>query len=202
VKKSIFLGLFFISVCSLLTFAQSGSIQSFVAIPGQTDITLTWGINPPANCGTISIEYSNDSTFYFPVVIYTDNIPSSTEALTFQYTHTGADKKVKNYYRLNAGSCGSSQIISAGVGNSLNYKLYPNPLREGEPCTVIFENPRGCICRVYIFDRNGQLVRKDEPFQGNTVQFYRNGIPAGLYYFVISDLNDVYVGGKFYITDF
>jgi hypothetical protein len=198
VKRILFSSfLFFIS---LGAFSQSNALVSFIAMAGKSDITLRWAIAVNANCGSIALEYSTDSLFSFPSIIYTDNVPLSSSVLTFQYTHTTADRSVKNYYRLNLGACGYSQIIGESVGGSLNYKLYPNPLNQ-ETCTIIFDNPKGKICKLYIFDRNGQLLRTGDPFQGNTVQFLRNGLDAAMYYFVVSDLSEVYVGGKFIISD-
>lgn len=189
-------------VTCLRSFAQQNpAVLSFIAIPGQSDITLSWTIAANSNCsGELKLEHSTDSFFFTDPPIYTATLNASIYDLSFTFTHNVTDKSVKHYYRLIIGSCGYSSIVGANAGASLNYKLYPNPFRE--QATIIFQNPSNYAVNMYVFDRNGQMVKKSVAFQGNTFEFYREGLPAGLYYFAIATLSDLLAFGRFYVTDF
>lgn len=188
--------LFFCFIFGLNAYGQVSPLTSFVAIPGQNDITVQWSISPGYSTN-VSVEWSTDSFFFSTIYTYPG---LCTENNSYAFVHTGASRDMKNFYRLNLGVYGITPVFGAMVGaNKQNFLLYPNPLNE--QATIVFQNPANFIVNLYLFDRNGQLLRKSPPLQGNTVQFSRDGLPAGLYYFAIATLNDLVVYGRFYVKD-
>jgi hypothetical protein len=200
VKKIIAATLFFISY-STFAFAQSSALNSFIAFPGKGDVNLQWSINPGFSCSGVTVEWSTDSFSFSSIYTYPGVCGASTAILTYQWDHTTPSSSTNNYYRLNLGVFGYSPIISTATGSKKNYLLYPNPFND-QPCKIVFTNPANNPVNMYIFDHNGQLVKKTLPFQGNSVVFYRESLNADLYYFaLVTSGGDLLAWGKFYVND-
>jgi len=165
-----------------------------MANSGKSDITLTWSIDPICQCSPIYLEWSTDSLFTNPMIIY-----SGTD---YSFDHTAADLTKTNYYRLNV--CGNySQVIAIRVGG-LNYLLYPNPINasSGYIANIVFQNQYNNYYYMYIFDHNGQLIRTSSLFTGTTYQFSVDALPPGLYIFLIaSPVSNIAAAGKFFVAN-
>jgi hypothetical protein len=183
---------------SVGAFAQNPVVATFNVFPEQSDIIISWGINPGYGCDKMDLEYSTDSLFYGPSVIFSGSFdPTATSIMWYNYKHTNPSSVQRSYYRLNLGSCGYSQIVGSGLGGN----FYPNPFRD--MATILFQNPSNYTLYVYIFDHNGQLIQKTPPFLGNSYQLIRGSLQAGLYFYVVASANfDIVSRGKFYCTDF
>jgi hypothetical protein len=195
VKQTLTILMIMLGFCAL----AQGPLQYFIQVPVKSDIKLSWAINPNYSCDRMEVEHSNDSLFSFPRVVYTGTFTPSSSVMNYDFTHTGVDRSQPNYYRLNLGACGFSNTIRAINSGSTGYWLYPNPFNEF--ATVIFQNPLNLAVSFYVFDRNGQLLRKSAPLLGNTLLVYRENLLAGFYYFAIVHENDVLTWGKFYVKD-
>ncbi len=186
---------------SFSSFSQSSALNSFIAFPGNGDVNLQWSINPGFSCSSVTVEWSTDSFSFSSIYTYPGVCGASSSILTYQWDHTTPSSSTNNYYRLNLGVYGYSQIISTSTGNPKKYLLYPNPFND-QPCKIIFNNPSNNPVSMYIFDHNGQLVKKTLPFQGNSIVFYRDGLYANLYYFAMVTIGgDLLAWGKFYVND-
>ncbi len=186
---------------SFTVFAQYNSaLLYFGSYPGSSGITITWALAPNANCGgDIILQSCSDSNFYNPIQLYTTPIVNSSSMLSYQFIDANSTSASIVYYRLIVGSCGQSQVINGNSNNSLNYKLFPNPFNE--QATLIFQNPKNLSVNLYVFDHNGQLLKKTETFQGNTYLINRDNFYAGLYYFAVATNTDLLAWGKFYVKD-
>jgi hypothetical protein len=194
--RKLALSIFFVGIHTLL----SAQIISFVGFGGKTDVFLQWTLAANSSCSSLQIEWSTDSFFFSPTVIYTyPGICGGSSQSTYSFTHTTASQNSKNYYRIRS-TLGFSDIISVSTQlNVKNYRMYPVPFNEES--NIFFENPKNVPVRFYLFDRKGVMIYTSELFLGNYYKMLRNGLTPGLYYFWITDMSNVFVLGKTWIND-
>ena len=71
-----------------------------------------------------------------------------------------------------------NQTYRLGESNSL--KVYPNPFSES--ATFEYEGENVGTLQLELFDFSGRLIRKESEF-GNQLDFKRNNLPPGIYFY-------------------
>lgn len=63
------------------------------------------------------------------------------------------------------------------------HKVYPNPAEE--TVTIVFQNEQNITTELVLSDMMGRMIQKKEGIQGSTMKIERNGLPSGVYFYVL-----------------
>lgn len=175
---------------------QNPILDRFMATENNGTIYLNWVITSGSTCNGIDIFRSVDS-LNFSLIGSIGGICGSPEfAQPYSFTDEDPVKNSINYYRLELGGSGYSEIIAVELiifdGN--NYQIRPNPATT--EAKIIFENDQNQPALLKLYDFRGNLIEEitteENFFIINTA--YLSG---EMYLFTISDFeNKANIKGK------
>ena len=145
---------------------------------------LSWTIISGSTCNGIQIYHSTDSlTFTLIGEIY-GVCGSVSEPQHYNFTDTDPEINSVNYYRLELGGQGVSQVISLKLTALVDgYNVMPNP--SNTESRIYFENGGGDRYQLSVFNVQGMRMAEAETdnnyFQLNTAKW-----AEGVYVFTIS----------------
>lgn len=166
--------------------AQTSSILSFFSgSESNGTVYLSWQVIAGSTCNGIQIQRSTDKISYIEV----GNIPGICGDLTspqdYDFIDLAPIKNSLNYYRLELGNTGYSQVLSVDVIDisENGFQVRPNPAFS--ITRILFENSNRASYDFKIYSVTGTLVfsaSNNEDF----FEFDADLLQDGLYFFTIS----------------
>ena len=166
-------------------FAQHNPIlDNFTVFENNGKVYLNWTIISGSTCNGIQIYRSTDSINYIQVGSIAGICGSSSTAVNYNFTDNNPEKNKINYYRLELGSNGSSEILSVEIIDiESGYQIRPNPVIG--KAKIYFDNNTKLQHQLFIYNLNGFQIfsstTKEDFFELNTETFL-----TGIYLFTIS----------------
>ena len=114
-------------------FAQAQNppmLLSFEINRFQNEIIISWEIESGNLCSGVQVEHSSDSISFTTIYDYPGVCGSSTANESYTFSHTNPISNAKNYYRINLGTNGISEILSITFVKleENGYTLFPMPI--------------------------------------------------------------------------
>ncbi len=162
-------------------------------------VSLFWQIVEGSTCNGIQIYRSTDSIDFQRIGYIAGICGSLTEPVNYNFTDELPIENTINYYYLELGTVGTSDIISIDVfpATGGSYVIRPHPIVD--QATIFFDAVGNDVNALRVYDFGGQEVyRSDTPnvfFEINTAS-----LPSGLYPFTItSSGNNLHIKGTFLV---
>ena len=186
VSKQIFLLPFLILFSSTFAFAQHNPIlDNFSVFENNGKAFLNWTITSGSTCNGIQIFRSSDNMNFIQVGEIIGICGSSSSPTPYNFTDDNPVKNSINYYRLELGSNGSSEILSIEIIDiaSGGFQIRPNPVSA--EAKVYFDNNKKQEHQLTLYNLNGVSVftttTKEDFFLLDSVL-----LQSGIYLFTIS----------------
>jgi hypothetical protein len=168
------------------TMAQTGPvIDNFNISKSGNQVLLSWRMLAGNTCNGISIFRATDTIHFSQIGLIPGICGSTIESVRYTHTDLSPVQNSINYYRLEFGGIGISEIISIDIidlGPS-GYQVRPNPVRD--EAKIFFTNDEGFQHQLKLYSMNGIEV-----FKASTNEEYfsikSTFLEAGLYMFTIS----------------
>lgn len=178
--------LFCLLLTSLFSFAQQApELSSFTASHQNGKAFLNWTITAGSTCNGINIFRSVDAINFSKVGSIVGICGNLTVEQRYDFTDNNPINNKVNYYRLEFGNFGFSEIISVEIIYTENgsFQIRPNPVSNN--ARIYFNNDKKETCRLSLFNLLGiplmQIASKDFFFDIDA-----SNLRAGTYLFTIS----------------
>ena len=161
-------------------------------------VSLFWQIVEGSTCNGIQIYRSTDTINFQRIGYIGGTCGSLDEPVNYTFTDPLPVENTVNYYYLELGTIGISEVLSIEVFSSTNggYVIRPHPIVDQG--SIYFEAPGNDANLLQVFDIEGKVVYSAESadvfFEINTTS-----LPSGLYPFTISSINSVIIQGSFLV---
>lgn len=176
--------------------AQSASILAeFTAVRNNTEIILNWVIEKGNTCNGIAITRSTDSLNFIEIGNIEGICGDEERAVSYLFTDENPVRNTRNFYRLELGSVGSSEIVGIDFPyfSDKGFSIRPNPAYN--EATVYFLNPDKDEHEISVYNLNGMEVLKTESAEDNFV-LNRKRFGAGMYLFSIKNNEGDRINGR------
>ena len=181
--------------------AQETILEKFTATEVNDEIVLNWTIEQGSTCNGIDIRRSGDSLNFELIGNIEGICGDEKKPVSYTFVDENPLRNQINYYRLELGSVGSSDIISIkyiDLGDE-GYSVIPNPFFDESK--VYFENSNNESHELNIYNIEGKILKKDKSDDAYFT-LIRNQMNAGMYIFTIENLeSDQLKTGKFIILN-
>lgn len=167
------------------TVAQTSILSFFSGSEINGTVYLSWQIVAGSTCNGIQIYRSTDNVSFVEI----GDIPGICGDLTspqdYDFTDFSPIKNSINYYRLELGNNGFSQVLSIEVIDIAKngFQVRPNPANG--PSKILFENYNSELHNLTIYNTLSELVfstsGKEDFFEFDASTFH-----SGTYYFTIA----------------
>lgn len=170
-------------------FSQHNPIlENFSVREVSGDVFLSWTIVSGNTCNGIRIYRSVDGVQFSEIGDIAGVCGSTSSPTPYDFLDSNPTKNSLNYYRLELGSNGSSEILVLEVIDIQNggYKIRPNPVSTS--AKIYFDNDNNVLHFLSLYNLNGQFIAslksEDDYFDFDASQFM-----PGLYFFHIFNEN-------------
>ena len=171
-------------------FAQHNPILgNFTLFENNRKVYLNWSIVSGSTCNGIQIYRSTDNINYTQIGSIAGVCGNSSTAVSYNFTDNNPEKNKINYYRLELGNNGSSEILSVKIIDiESGYQIRPNPVIG--KAKIYFDNNTSLLFQLVIYNLKGvnifTLETKTDFFELNTEK-----IQSGIYFFTIGTEGNV-----------
>ena len=173
----------------LSLFAQNeGILDKFTGSQVDGRVYLNWVITSGRTCDGTRIFRSTDSLSFTQIGDIQGICGSESSPQPFSFTDENPVKNQTNYYRLELGNIGYSDIVAIimyDFGNR-GYLIKPNPVTD--KAEILFTNPKREQHQLTLYDQRGNFISA-ELSNENYFTFYSSGLSAGVYLFFISNVD-------------
>lgn len=198
-KKYILLVIFFSG--SILIQAQNPPmLLSFEVNRFQNQVVVTWEIESGNLCSGVQVEHSSDSINFTSIYDYPGICGSSTANERYTFSHTNPISNAKNYYRINLGTNGISDVLSITFVKveEDGYALFPMPVELSSK--IYFSNDNNATVAISIYNSSGAIAYQSKPTKTNEFSIGSIPLTLGVYHFRISRNDGKEIEGKFVVA--
>lgn len=181
---------------SLKIYAQTISIlDGFTGTAQSNQVQLRWTISTGETCNGTIIERSKDALNWEQIGDIPGICGSSSTAVSFNYIDSLPISNAINYYRLELGSRGYSEIIGVAFYNfeESSVVVIPNPVTTS--ATIYFEAKVFEAYTFALYDLFGK-VHTALQGEGNNIVLNVENLKTGTYFFIISRPRKPIISGK------
>lgn len=178
-------------------FAQNNTIlDKFTATESKGKVYLSWIISSGKTCDGTQIMRSDNNLSYSQIGEISGVCGSSSEPVPYSFTDESPVLNAVNYYYLELGTSGVSEIISVeiiGTGSD-GYQVRPNPVAD--KAQLFIENKKNESHELWLYNMNGAIVGQLSTNR-EYFEFDATDLPSGLYVFSITNLTTrIIIKGK------
>ena len=162
-------------------------------------VAISWQMLAGNTCNGIQIFRSINGTDFSRIGIITGICGSVSEHVNYFFTDTMPVQNAINYYYLEFGGFGATQVIAIEIINlgQAGYHLRPHPFQNSG--TIYFESSSGQDYILQIYDLNGKEIHVDKTADDHFEVITSDFIP-GQYIFTISgSVNHGRIKGQFLV---
>ena len=196
-------GIYSLCFSLLITFpfisvSQNPAVSNFSGVQYKDSVLLNFVMNKGYSCNGINIERSDDSLNFYLIGDIQGVCGSPDFEVPFQYTDKSPLQNADNFYRLDLGNLGNSEIIKVHFAklNIAGYSFFPNPCKDN--CALYFENPKNDEVEFFLFYFSGKLIEQKKQ-RGSKIEINTKNLSSGIYYYRIGNSRDARFSGKFVI---
>jgi hypothetical protein len=169
----------------------SQRIANFQLSEFGTRVRIDFSVSKGSNCNGYTLFHSRDSIHYSIIEDYAGICSSTSEDLSFNYTHNDPAGMQYNYYKVELAFVESSEVKAIFVSgkNASAITLFPNPLLNNqEQLKLRIPGISNAALSGFIYDSGGMLVRELYLKQvDHFASFYVNELKNGLYLIWLND---------------
>jgi hypothetical protein len=173
-------------LASHTAFAQTTTIlDRFRVSQLNGKVILEWVISSGSTCNGIRIYRSTDSVDFNLIGAILGECGSISEPVLYTFTDSLPVSNRINYYQLELGGNGSSEIVSIEIigTDQGDYQIRPHPVNNESG--IYFNNSNNSNCQLRIFNIYGFELYRASTNQ-NFFILQSDFLPSGLYAFTIS----------------
>ena len=165
----------------------------------QNQVVVTWEIESGNLCSGVQVEHSSDSINFTSIYDYPGVCGSSTANERYTFSHTNPISNAKNYYRINLGTNGISQVLSITFVKleENGYALFPMPLEPNSK--IYFSNDNNETVIIVIYNSAGAIAYQSKPTKTNEFSLGNLPFVLGIYHFSIVRADKKSIEGKFIV---
>lgn len=184
--------------CNSLLAQQNMALVSFNGFQYKDSVILNFTMAKGYSCNGIYIERSEDSVNFSGIGDIQGVCGSSDFEVPFQFTDNSPLQNTGNFYRLDLGNFGYSEIIKIYFAklNPAGLAFYPNPCIQN--CSLYFENPTNSELEFFIYDYSGKLIVQ-EKIRGTVFEIDRKNLSRGVYYYHLIHKDEIKISGRFVV---
>lgn len=166
----------------------------------QNQVVVTWEIESGNLCSGVQVEHSSDSINFTSIYDYPGVCGSSTANERYSFSHTNPISNAKNYYRINLGANGVSEVLSIMFVKveENGYALFPMPIEPNSK--LYFSNDNNETVGIVIYNSTGAITYQSKPTKANEFNLGNIPLPIGLYHFSVVMADKKNIDGKFVVA--
>ena len=132
-------------------------LGSFTANENNGQILLSWNIVKGSTCNGIQIFRSTNNLDFSEIGSIAGLCGSSSTSTFYNFTDLFPEKNKINYYKLNLGNFGPSEIVYVEIVSIDNgYLIRPHPITDNSK--LFFKNDFNRSCILTVFNMNGNTI--------------------------------------------
>ncbi|NNC96152.1 MAG: T9SS type A sorting domain-containing protein [Chitinophagales bacterium] len=186
-----FIYCFFLTISSVVSFAQGFEYEYFLPTEGDSGVVIRWVIIEGSTCDGMIVEHSPDSINYSRIHEVFGTCGSANFDVPYQFTHTDPKENSKNYYRIRFGQIETSEAQCIFILDNSTV-VVPNPVSDN--LSIYFENPFSKPMHIEIYNGNGQMIKTGSTI-GNKYSSNISSLPKGVYFYRL--FNGIDLRGRF-----
>lgn len=164
--------------------AQS-NLSEFKAFEAKGKVYLSWEMTIGNTCNGIKIFHAIDSIQFEHIGEISGTCGSKVENVRYTFEHSDPKLNRINYYKLELGSLGFSDIISIELFDYKNgYQIRPHPVDK--LTKIYFKNDRK-LHSLKLYNLQGTLINFLETYE-ERFEFSTANLPTGIYLFIIEEI--------------
>ncbi len=186
-KLLILISSFILAQANGVVMGQTGPIvDNFKVVKSGSQVLLSWRMLAGNTCNGITIYRSTDTTNFEQIGQIPGICGSTVESIRYMHTDISPILNSKNFYRLEFGGLGISDILAIDIIDlgTNGYQVWPNPVWT--EAKIYFNNDEGFEHQINLYDLNGKHV-----YSSNTDNDYfllrPTNLVDGVYVFTISN---------------
>ncbi len=182
----IFLQMAMLVCAGSVTLAQSGPIiDDFHVSKSGQEVLISWRMLAGNTCNGIKIYRATDTMLFNQIGLIPGICGSTTESLRYNHVDMSPVINSTNFYRIEFGGVGISEILSIDIINlgTEGTQVWPNPVKD--EAKIFFENDEGFEYEMKMYSMNGIEVYQDKTDQDFFV-FNSSTLSGGVYTYTIS----------------
>lgn len=177
--------LFFQFFPILLSIGQTNpALTNFSVQQVDNSISITWTVKAGFSCTDVNVEFSTDSVSFSSIYTYPGVCGATSEDQDYNFVQENPASNKKNFYRMNLGNYGLSQVLSVFYSDlgSAGFAVLPNPIQGTGK--IKFNNPTNSEFTFEVFSTKGALVYSQE-VNGEEIELNSTLLKNGVYFFRI-----------------
>lgn len=190
--------LYFVAVFSiiftLLSVGQTNSVLADFSVQQiNNSVKISWTIRSGYSCTDVNVEHSLDSATFISIYTYPGVCGAISKDQEYYFIHQDPAKNTKNYYRMNLGNFGYSEILPINFSDygNIGYSITPNPIiNTGK---LKFNNPGNAKFNFEVYDSMGIFAYSQE-VESDEVELSSVIFNAGVYFFRLYNNIDSFSG--------
>ncbi len=186
--------LFFQIFPVLLSIGQTNpALTNFSVQQIDNSISIAWTVKAGFSCTDVNVEYSTDSVNFFPIYTYPGVCGATSEDQDYDFVQESPSSNKKNFYRMNLGNYGLSQVLSVYYANygAKGFSIIPNPIAGAG--TLKFYNPRNASFNFEVYNSSGVFVHFQE-ISGDEIELSSTQFEGGGYFFRLYNSKNSFSG--------
>jgi hypothetical protein len=179
----------FLLFVSQFAFAQHNPVlDNFLIVENNGTVFLHWIIKSGSTCNGIQIFRSTDGKQFTEIGSIAGICGGNSSPTPYDFTDNNPVKNSTNYYRLELGGNGTSEVLSLEIIDIATggYQIRPNPVSTN--AKIYFDNNKKAEHQFVLYNISGKIVTsittKEDFFDLNASNLF-----SGLYFFSISNDN-------------
>ena len=183
---------------SLATAQKNQALGGFAGAQIKDSVYLAFTLKGGYTCNGIVIQRSSDSVSFTSIGDIQGVCGSPVLEVDFDYYDTAPMNNTVNYYRLDLGNYGYSEVLEVYFKrlNAQGFVMSSNPCSS--PCILYFENPLNKELQVQLFSHSGALLL-NETIRGSTFDFNGHALATGLYRYLLTGNGELKSAGSFFV---
>jgi hypothetical protein len=183
--------IWFLLFVTQFAFAQHNPVlDNFLIVENNGTVFLHWTITSGSTCNGIQIYRSRDGKQFTEIGSIAGVCGGSSSPTPYDFTDKNPIKNITNYYRLELGGNGTSEVLSLEIIDIANggYQIRPNPVSTN--AKIYFDNNKMAEHEFVLYNISGKIVTtittKEDFFDLPASNLF-----SGLYFFSIINDNSI-----------
>ena len=181
-------------VFTLLSVGQTNQVLGVFSVQQiSNSIKISWIVRSGYSCTDVNVEHSLDSSNFISIYTYPGVCGSVSKDEEYYFIQQDPAMNTKNYYRINLGNYGYSEVLQITFFNYGNTgcNVVPNPI--GNAGMIKFNNPGNTKFNLEVSDSMGIRAYSQEIFT-DKIELSSLIFSSGLYFFRLYNANENFVG--------
>lgn len=173
---------------------QNPTLANFSVQDFSNSVSISWTVKAGFSCTDLDVEHSTDSINFTSIYNYPGVCGATSEDEDYAFVQENPAKNSKNYYRMNLGNYGYSEVKSVFLFNYSNagYSITPNPITDGGK--LRFSNTENTSCFFEVYDVKGNMIYFLNDITGDEIELGSANLNSGVYFFRLYNAKNSFNG--------